>query len=51
MFGSDLVDLAILSRAGLVFGLIGFAAAVYFAIVILSGAIPKQDLKRLIGKR
>ena len=51
ILGTDLVDLAILSRAGLVLGLIGLAAAVYFAIVILSGAIPKQDLKRLIGKR
>jgi len=44
--GSQLVDAGFLIRIGLVGGLIGMASIVYFALVIVTGALPRQVLRR-----
>lgn len=48
--GTMLTDNGLLSRLGLIGFLIAISAIVYFAIVIVTGAIPKQQLKRMIRR-
>lgn len=48
--GDRLVDAALLSRIVTVLGLVGVAAAVYFAVVFVTGAVPQDQLKRLVRK-
>ncbi len=49
-FAEALTDNALLVRIALVGGLIAVASIVYFAIVIASGAIPKQQLARMLKR-
>lgn len=46
--GATLTDSGLLNRLGLIGGLIGIATIVYFALVIATGAIPKDQMKRLL---
>jgi putative peptidoglycan lipid II flippase len=48
--GATLTDSALLTRLALIGGLIGVAAIVYFALVIATGAIPKDQMKRLLRR-
>ena len=49
--GALLLDALILPRLGLVSGLVIMAACSYFAIVIATGAVPRDQLMRLTGRR
>ncbi len=48
--GNTLLDAPLLSRIISVLGLVAVAATVYFAIVIVTGAVPRDQLKRMVGK-
>lgn len=48
--GAALTDNGLLVRIGLIGGLVAVAAISYFAIVIATGAIPKQQLKRMLRR-
>lgn len=48
--GSALTDSGILIRIALIGGLIMVAAIIYFAIVIATGAIPKDQMKRILRR-
>ncbi len=48
--GDSLTDLGLLSRLGLVGALIAVSAAVYFSIVIATGAISKDQMKRMVKR-
>ena len=49
--GVSLTDIALIPRLGYVLGLIGAAAILYFAIVIASGAVPKDKINRLARRK
>ena len=48
--GDSLTDLGLLSRLGLIGALIAVSAAVYFAMVIATGAISKDQMKRMVKR-
>jgi len=48
--GTTLTDNGLLERLGLIGGLISVAAVCYFAIVIATGAIPSEQLKRMVKR-
>lgn len=47
---ASLTDSGLLVRLALIGGLIAVAALVYFAIVIATGAIPKEQMKRMLKR-
>ncbi|WP_075995353.1 murein biosynthesis integral membrane protein MurJ [Salaquimonas pukyongi] len=49
--GASLIDAALLPRVALVLCVIAAAAVVYFAIVIATGALPREPLMRMIRRR
>ena len=49
-FQENLTDAGLLTRLLLIGILIALAAAVYFAIVFLTGAIPKEQMKRMLRR-
>lgn len=49
--GDTLTDAALVSRIGLIFGLIAVAAVCYFFLVIATGAIPRQQLLAMLKRR
>ena len=49
-FGASLTDSGLLVRIGLIGGLIAVAAIAYFAIVIITGAIPREQMKRMLKR-
>jgi putative peptidoglycan lipid II flippase len=54
-FGHDMVTdqlatAGFLIRVGIVFGLIGASAVIYFAIIILSGVISRQEMRRMLRR-
>ncbi len=48
--GSSLTDSGLLSRLVLIAGLIAVSAIAYFAIVIATGALPKEQMKRMLKR-
>ena len=48
--GDSLTDLGLLSRLGLIGALMAVSAAVYFAMVIATGAISKDQMKRMVKR-
>lgn len=48
--GVELLTGGLLTRAVLVFGLIGLSAIIYFAIIIAAGVISKSELKRIVRR-
>jgi putative peptidoglycan lipid II flippase len=49
--GSGLLDAGLFARIGMISLLIAFASIVYFALVILTGAIPRQQLLKMFRRR
>ena len=50
-FNTQLVDAGLFVRIIAILGLVCISAIAYFAIVIVTGAIPRDQLKWLAGKR
>jgi len=48
--GTSLTDNGLLMRVGLISGLISVAGICYFAIVIATGAIPREQLRRVLKR-
>ena len=48
--GNLLTDIGLLSRIGLIAGLIAVSAISYFAIVLATDAIPKEQMKRMMKR-
>ena len=49
-FGASLTNSGLLVRIGLIGGLIAIAAIAYFTIVIVTGAIPREQMKRMLKR-